>query len=406
MKIKTITLFRLLSILTMGRIFLPIVFANIPFPFSSILFFAFVWVFACLFWCPNILFSKGLLPVYLLAIILFFGINSIWSDRIVGYGEYINYYWLQQEAITLYLSILIYSYFIIKKDYEGMAYVISFTLLFIFITCLTTIIGTYQYPMAARELTSGIFRMNNPRIVSYYTSIGIANYYFFTPLSFTMPVIIYIIKDLYKHNIKIILIFCIILFVFVYSIIQAKFSMALIFTFALLLISFFKMRNNKKYLITTAFIFLIFGIYVIKPVQYLSIALHSVSGLFAGTITEERLKDLAITIENPVIDHYSFAEKPIIGGGFEGGHNFWLDRLSMFGIIGIIPWILIVSFQIKNNLTKFDDDFRSYYTISMIAFIALGFINNIAGHQFFAIVFFILPGIYFLRFLKTNFQQK
>jgi O-antigen ligase len=94
-----------------------------------------------------------------------------------------------------------------------------------------------------------------------------------------------------------------------------------------------------------------------------------------------------------------FSKSPIIGGGESTGHVFWLDRLSMYGLIGIIPWILIITYQIKFNLKNLNKEFKFYYLISIIAFIALGFMKNMSGKEIFMSIFLIIPGLNYLDYL-------
>ena len=417
MDVKIQTLFRILAILTMGRIFLPIVFTNIPFPFSSILVYTFLWVGGCILVYPDILISKRLRYIYLFIFVFVFGIEILWQDRIVGWGDLLNYNWLLSEIIPVFLAILIFTYFLRTKDLKGMAYVVAIALVFITITSLTSIIGLNKYPMAARELAGALTKTGREDLIAYYSSIGIASFGFFTALSFVFPVLIYKYKILWKNRFSYLwLIYGVMLLMFIVALIEAKYTMAIIFAFTFAIISLIKIKDQRKLIyISVCIVIIIISI----PTQYISGLLYNVSELFEGTLTEERISDLAQTIENPVIDRAaethvgsklgripllfeSIISNPITGGGANYGHNFWLDRLSMFGIIGIIPWFLIIYNQLKTNLKILGDDFKPYYLLSMIAFISAGFINNMSGHQMFSIVFFVIPGIYFLKYINVR----
>ena len=97
-----------------------------------------------------------------------------------------------------------------------------------------------------------------------------------------------------------------------------------------------------------------------------------------------------------------FLQSPIIGIGKHNSvtgaveHVFWFNLLAQFGIIGALPFIWLLFFQIKRNLPKYSEEYAYYYLVTMIAFISLGFIKVLTGWVMFLIIFVFVPNMYYL----------
>ncbi|GAB6147246.1 hypothetical protein JCM12294_46920 [Desulfocicer niacini] len=300
----------------------------------------------------------------------------------------------------------------ISKDYRGLTFVLIFTLFFIIITSLTSIIGIYIYPMAARDGSSYRIFLISPGLRNYYRSIGIGDYNFFTPLSLIFPVMIYSFKKKWnKNSFRIKVLLGLMVLLFMYAIVQAKFTMALLVSFILLIVSI-NLSRMQNYRLSGALLFILplfLLLLSLTPITYFTDALFNFSGLFKDTILEERIIDLALTLKNPVIDYQenashagqrlgripllwnSFLKNPIFGTGFLTSHAFWFDRLSMLGLVGIMPWVLIFINQIKYTLKNLNQDIKPYYVLSIFTFIMIGMVNHVVSFQIFAVIFFLVP---------------
>ncbi|MCK4545467.1 hypothetical protein KAU43_08000, partial [candidate division WOR-3 bacterium] len=314
-----------------------------------------------------------------------------------------------------------YTYFISIKDYKGLAVVVFFTLIFIVITNITSIIGLNKFPLAARDLGGTLAIEGQFSLIELYRKMGIASYGFFTGLSFTTPVIVYQIKN---NKGKIRFLFIILLALIFWGLIKAQITAPLLLGTIGIIIGFGGTKEFKYSIIIVFFILLIF---VLIPKSYISDIIVASANLFGGATLHNHLIDISNAIDEGIMmgdTHVSyranripflleeFSKSPIIGGGESTGHVFWLDRLSMFGLIGIIPWILILISQIKLNLKILSNDYKFYYLVSMLLFVSLGFMKNVGGREMMIIVFFLIPGIYYLKYLKktrahhiNNFQE-
>jgi hypothetical protein len=362
---------------------------------------------------PKIFLSKRLRYIYLFVGIYLIFIPLIWNSPVGRMGNSINYGWLQKEMQPVFIAVLIYTYFIAVGDYKGLAWVVVSAFIFFGITSITSIVGLNQYPLAARDIAGALSARGLSKLLDFYSKKGIASYGFFNGLAFLFPVMVFQLKKLWDTRI-LKFIFIGMMLIFFYAIIKAQFTSALLlsifYSIAAILI-----RKNQKRSVT---LYLILGVFLIViPTEDIANIFFSSSGLFKDTILEERITDIGKTIENPEVSFRSeqhasrrlariplllesFAKDPLLGGGENTGHVFWFDRLSMFGLIGFIPWILFLKNQIQSNLRLFNDDFKPYYILSMAAFVSLGFIKNMGGDQMASIVFIFIPGIYFLKYLK------
>ena len=73
-----------------------------------------------------------------------------------------------------------------------------------------------------------------------------------------------------------------------------------------------------------------------------------------------------------------------------------MNKLTIYGIIGFIPYLAIYYYQIKRNIKYYDSEYTFYYLMSVASIIVLGFFKNLAGRELFYMLFFILPSLYFL----------
>jgi hypothetical protein len=98
----------------------------------------------------------------------------------------------------------------------------------------------------------------------------------------------------------------------------------------------------------------------------------------------------------------SFLENPLIGNGLASGHAFWLDRLALFGLLGFCPWLVIYYKNVEYNLKLFNKEYLNYYIITITFSILFGLLKNMGGPELWLSLFFIAPGVYFLKNLKIK----
>ncbi len=384
----------------MGKFFLPIVFENILPPFSMMNFYLLAWLCSVFIFYPRFLLSKSLLQVYLF--MLFYTLMIIAGFYSIVFENVLN------EMRPLFFAFIMLQYFLLTEDFEGLALLLKASIVFITITLISSIIGLQKFPLASRELGGGLARKDEFELIRFYRSIGIAGYDFFYGLAFSIPVLTtFLKKSSLKTFQKIAFLFIIILAFF--GIIKAQFTTAFLFAAIGTGLSYWSRGRVKSTLIRLV---LLITIVIVIPEHVFGDAIYFISKYVEGRILKERLVDLSITLsegigeEDTHIDRRAqripyllnqFFASPIFGGGESLGHNYWFDRLSMFGLVGIIPWFFIIKYQIKRNLKIFNDEDRLYYLLVMILYLSMGLIKNM-GHILVQImIFFIIPAALIIK---------
>ena len=95
----------------------------------------------------------------------------------------------------------------------------------------------------------------------------------------------------------------------------------------------------------------------------------------------------------------SFLSNPIWGGKEWNGHLFWMNKLAVYGLLGTLPFIYIIYYYVK-NIKYFDDEFSFYFLLSIFSIIGLGLMKALMGRELWYTFFIILPGFYYLQYLK------
>ena len=412
-----IYIFRLLAILTMGVVFLPVVFNNLPDPLFRPFFYFVLWILFILVFQFKVLLQKTILPIYLFLLIYFVSIPLFWSDIVIGIDSRINIYWLSTEIGWTFLSVLITTYFIKVKDYYGFGLVTLVALIFMAITSFTSIIGFITFPAATREMAGGLAAATDMEIV--YRSMGIGTFAFFTGMAFIFPGLAYYLKrkDLNTKLKMIVFAFVILSF---YSIFKSALTTSML-TALMFFIFGLNVRGNRFLTQVITIFLIIILVFVIFRSQVASL-LYYLADLLENVAygTKFKFDDLAKAIEigdfNPestkthisgerlsrsYLSFTSFLENPLVGGGKNAGHAHWLDRLGLFGIVGFIPWVVIFRTQIKQNIRLFSDKYKLFYYLSFIAFIVFGlFKGGLESVETSICIYFIAPGLYFIGNLK------
>lgn len=403
---KKIILFILIGLI--GSLFLPIVFNNIPFPFSSFYFYCIGFVLYIIFTDVKILFSKFVLCSYFFIILYSIGIKTIWSDRIVGLNEIITFNWLKLDIMPLFFSSLLLSYFIKKKDSVIFNKMIAFFYISLLITSITSIIGFFIFPEAARISAGGRHLSEYSGVVLFVDKFGVASYSFFSSLTFLIPIIILLFKKKIFHIFNSRLHILIWFIITSFAIIKSQFTSSLIFLLFFSYLSYILDKLSKAKLIFLIFFFIVL---LIIPRSFYASLFYDLSTIFDSQIYSSRIYDLGKTIEDMDIDRQaeshigrrlgrtpllleSIFRNPIIGGGLNTNHIFFLDRLSMFGLVGLLPWIFLLYLHIKYMKINISKEYYPYYALSIFEFILLGLVKNSGFSQVIITVFFIIPSTF------------
>lgn len=403
---KSFNWFLIGSLLLAGQMIVNIVFENLFFPFSSYYFYI-----AILLGITGLVHYNYLLDTILGPVLFFAGFYFFLMFTGIYNNEMYQYNWLFiTELLPVFVTFLFYSIWIRFRQLFNLRLFLKFLLVFILITAIYSIIGLNKYPLASRQLAGGLARKGDFATIDFYKTIGIAGYDFYYGLAFAMPVFIMLLK---KHWDNVFQRFLILFYIGIiyYAIIKSQMTTALLFASLNIFFAAIGLKNIRKSFWLWIFII---GFILFIPNQFYADTVKLFSGIVPGETLQKRLLDLSIAIEyadrglagtGTHIEQRAeripfllsqFYQSPIIGGGKSTGHVFWFDRLSLFGIIGIIPWIAVLYVFIRETKTVIDKEYHIYFYLSILSFILIGFMKNNGGTLVYFFSFFMVSAILFL----------
>src|ERR1035437_7289752 len=140
--------FYFISFMLMASTFLPLVTNNIRF-ITNELWWSIIWFFSLIVFKPQVFRNKLLLFVLLYGVIFFILLNTLW----VNVDEW-NKNQITEEWYDISVATSVLTYFRIEQDYFRFAKLVKWTMIFIFITAVLTIVTSLIEPMYVRELTN------------------------------------------------------------------------------------------------------------------------------------------------------------------------------------------------------------------------------------------------------------
>ena len=394
---------RYLAFMVLMNLFLPIIGANIPGLVFGYRFNQLLWYVAFLLFYPKLFFSRSMVLVFVYFIIYLI---------LMLIGHYnIDYKWFYTNVAQWFIAISLYTYFSnieSNKIYEKFAMIV---LLFLTITTITSIIGYTLFPSAIREIYTG--RLSGD-VQLFFKKIGIAAYGFFSGLPIIIPALVYLIRIMKKN----IIIYYFITGLFLYGLIVASITAPFLLMILAFILSFMGQKKVNKNIIL--FVFIAFFALII-PSGYYAEILKKLGEIVNNSALTPRINDIAIGFEQGFnvhagqltqaeyrLNRYNlnweqFMINPIIGAGDEGNaHIFWMNILAQFGILGLIPIVLIIVDQIKANLKVLNENCQFFYIISLLAFLGLGFMKAYSGSELYIYIFFMVPGLSKVNYLNKE----
>ena len=392
--------------------FLPIVSNNLPMLIGSFHVYALLFIVSIILFKSNILKDKNLVITLLIGGLLY-GILpiTIWSNMSKW-----NRFGQIEEFYSIVVALIVYYYYRLSNELITYGKLIKIVLLFILITCLASIFSSLINPMYARHLTGAqeaVFSIDDR---NYFAKLGGGAYGFATAIVAVIPMLVYY----YRYNqispfSKSLLVPSLVLVFF--TLVRMQIFANILVGIIVIILSFQKLKHLKKAVLYFSF-FLFIAILI--PNSIYADFLAVLSNFFdSSSETYFKLNDMSnyliygsqqATAAGYRANRYtellnSFSQSPIFGVSFRkdalydqaGGHLFWMNRIAVIGIFGIFFYIQIyirnISFVLKNI---FNSTFKVYYLLSIFSILGLGLIKNLAGRETWFMLFFILPGLYYL----------
>ncbi len=400
--------FRFIIFMLLFSTFFYLLFINLPPIIGSHHLWTIIWFLSLIFLYPKIFKNKLFILLLIYGFIIYILLNTL-RDNIhpIMKTQIINEFYVFAVAIS------VLSYFRLEQDYEGFAIIIKWTLLFIFISAIMSIITAYIYPQYARELTGkGEFNEFEQVKILSYTKYGGGNYSFASALVCLFPMLIYLYR---KNDKSIFKKYQILLmgFIFFYALIKMQIVANILVAFIIIILSLLGRKNLKKSI--GIYIFLLIIILVIPSNIYAELFYNLATIFDTNSEVYFKLNEMGTffitggTVENNAISRryarypllmQSFLSNPLWGGKEWNGHLYWMNKLAVYGLLGTLPFIYIIYYYVKKNIKYFDDEFSFYFILSIFSIIGLGLMKALVGRELWYTFFIILPGFYYLQYLK------
>jgi len=414
-----------LSIILAGLVFMPLLHANLPPFIRSYHSWVFVWGISLVVFAPKVFIQKTMLFVYLLGVYLWLMLNTVWMEMDPWQNRT---FWGDYYAMFLAVSII--TYFTYTKNYIDLAILTKFSVIFIGITALMTIIVSIFDPMYSRNIVA--FEMEQIFSDSYINRIrGFQRWgagsrgdgFGFIALP---PLLLYYLKS--KKRIFLterwIWLFIIVLMI---AIIRMQFATLLIFGFILLFLASIKPKNRK---LTFAVLFFLMVLFIIVPSEIFASFFFRISHYFENQEVLKRYFDdigsyismgggeiVGNAVSGRVDVRYTsaweyFIDNPLFGTYFNQdstynsslgeGHLFLMNKLTVTGLVGFLLWLLPFWFCYKAISRDFKKDFKFVFILVLLGIILYGLIKVIIVRQAWMLFFVIIPGMYYLPLLKKE----
>lgn len=405
--------FRFLAFMLMVTTYLPLVFYYLPSYIISHHLWAILWMFSLVFFVPQILNNRMFKYVFIYSFtLLLLQYFNFWSD--IDFKLDARFF--QSEIYVFIIAFALHAYFKVSGDKKGLVQVTKWSLIFIGITALLSIVSSFIDPMYARKLASGV-ELDSDLILK----IGGGSYGFASALVCLFPIMVYFYRDNSQcvFTKRQIIVFGIICFA---ALVRMQIFANILVSSVVIILSLAGRRSLRKS-IGILGIILIIGIIIPKWIY--SDLLIQISEYFdKDSTTYYKLTDMSnyIRIGDAVYtgagsraDRYpmlwdAFITNPFFGHFFTnntknidaGGHMYFMYKLTGWGILNFLFFIFIFIKFINLGLKTFDEKYSFYFLLSIFSIIALGFMKNLVTRELWYTVFFVLPGLYYLKGSKNS----
>lgn len=288
------------------------------------------------------------------------------------------------------------------KNLNKIAYLSLFILVFTTIINIPLLVFN---PTFIRE-TIVALQYGNPELYRAGQRLGIASYGIIHSIPMLFPFVIFKIKNTKIQPYR--FMWIVVLIVLFYFILNVSFGTALILSLLIIPLSFILSDNKKRNLFTLFFSLILLSLFVNNT--FVIEVLNRSLPLFEGTAMEYKIVDiqsslLANEVEGQLSTRSNLYEStwktffthPIFGTGSQndvGGHAFIVDFLAWFGIVGVIPLVLLFLELFKTIFKSLPSQTRVYYFMCIIPFILLSFLKGTPYYEQLLYLFIVLPGLF------------
>jgi hypothetical protein len=408
--------FYFIAFMLIASTFLPLVFNNLPPIIGSHHLWTIIWTISLIIFSPKILLNKAIAYLLVYGFFLFLATETIWSSI-----DDWNSTRLFFEFYEIVIGVTVITWFLQSKDYFRLAKITKWSLIFIFITAIMSIISSGIDPMYARNINV---------LSTKYLSInhyGGGTYSTAGAFMCLFPVLLYYFKNNKLSPLPKIQIIVFSLIVF-YALLSMQIVGNIIIAVGFFIIALFGMKKIRQSIVV---IVLFFSIALIIPKEVYVNRLMEISGDFEKySELNYKLRDMAnfiktgvdindnntstgarverypmllkTFVKSPLLGCYLFSTKTAHGYDGAGAHLYWMNKLTVTGIIGFVFFLFIPYNFITNSLKYFNSTYKFYYILASISILSYGLMKVIGGRDTWYAFFIILPGFYYLPLLKKS----
>jgi len=327
---------------------------------------------------------------------------------------------LHDEFYSILVFIIVLHYYRDRRDFIGLAKLGKTSFYFVIITIIMTNIALSIDPLVVRQSADPEHFSNIQQRVFILT--GAANYGYMQALVCLIPIIIYHIKS--RRNLVISKNYLVPLLIILYvTIVRAQIFANILIALMITIISLLSVQRTLISFITIGALVVLV---LVVPVTFYADLIFSISThLNKYSNVYFKLNDFAQFILNPEIDTSTaaggrierypllikaFLEQPILGNASynsnidiqPGGHLYWMNRLSQWGLIGFTFYIILLVKIYLSIRNLFNKEFGFYYFLCILTFIIFGLMKNIAGREPYLVLIVVIPSFYYLPLLNKQ----
>ena len=249
-------------------------------------------------------------------------------------------------------------------------------------------------------------------VVRNYWRMGVCSYSFALIMMCIPPILLqrFFLSQRRWEKILYIL-FCLLITYFVYvAQVTTTFFICLIMLF---LVWFTRRMSMKKTIIWVALLILLglLSLNVLLPLLLKLFGVETEIGLHLLGMNQFLFEGGTVSNDAYAVDKRAelyefsinaFIRHPLFGTITEriGGHNFGLDTLARFGLVGSLPLFLFFYNRFRITSSYMSETDKKLYLIIVIGFVALLFTKNVVGIDHWAYLFLYIPC--FLRMTNTE----
>ena len=357
------------------------------------------WLFLLLISSTKMFFTKGFLLGYLFLIFHFIYLVLDFHPIDRNTNRY-----MIDEVLPILFSFSLFEYMQNSKRVNDYIRITNLVSVGTILTTITSGLSLKIHPSAARALAGSL---DSQELARLYYLIGIGGFYFYIYLALLSPIYIFVILRTKNKKVKI---WSILIYITTfYTILLSQYTASIMFFViaSIATILYLKVKKIMPYL----FVFML-SVFLFMNKEIVTNFIISISNNIDLENVAVRLKNIAYTIEGSEknqseedikysaaydelkgISINSFNENILTGGGKIGDHVFWIDVLGNYGLIGLIPWLLLFYYLYKSRSKLFYGEFKGVYKIVLFCFVFTGFHKPIRSFSMLPFIIFFIPVI-------------